>query len=296
MIYFVLCPPFHGATLLSLLLNNHSKVLSLGDTNPTREYDQTCACGQKVSKCEFWEHIREETDWSEDDPIPNMMQSYPMIVPHEGLNKAINTAFALTAQELGAFVWKLIKVPADNFKHDYQDFQEACQSWVEHDVFVDGEKSLLKFISAASMEFPVKGVIHLTRDPRAYVASCRKNKQEEMEVDQLALDWMIQHRRIGKYTQIFSDIPVLRLKYEDLTAKPQESMDKVFGFMGLETEKVVSEPKNPDKHHMLGPKMLREFDGTIKQDKSWEDSLSAGDLGLIRQRVRLFSLQLGYEM
>ena len=31
---FVVCPSFHGATLLALLLNNHSQISALGDMLP----------------------------------------------------------------------------------------------------------------------------------------------------------------------------------------------------------------------------------------------------------------------
>lgn len=55
---FVLYPSFHGVALLALLLNNHSKISCLGDTIPTRKFDQVCSCGKKVSVCEFWLSIR----------------------------------------------------------------------------------------------------------------------------------------------------------------------------------------------------------------------------------------------
>ena len=57
---FVLCPSFHGASLLAILLNNHSKIISLGDTIPTRKTaDFSCSCGRLIENCTFWSHIED---------------------------------------------------------------------------------------------------------------------------------------------------------------------------------------------------------------------------------------------
>ena len=52
-IYCILCPSYHGATLLSLLLGNHTKVFSLGDTIPTEPFPIRCGCGAPFDRCEF---------------------------------------------------------------------------------------------------------------------------------------------------------------------------------------------------------------------------------------------------
>ena len=58
--YFVLlCPSFHGATMLSALLSNHSAICSAGDGNPaTRDPNLIpCKCGRKIASCDFWQGI-----------------------------------------------------------------------------------------------------------------------------------------------------------------------------------------------------------------------------------------------
>ena len=51
-------------------------------------------------------------------------------------------------------------------------------------------------------------------------------------------------------------------------------MNCVFDFFGIENEKVVSGPKWPNKHHMIGNRMLFNFDGTINEDIGWQEKLS----------------------
>ena len=52
-----LCPSYHGATLLSLILGNHSKVEALGDTVPTTAFNHQCGCGNYVAECDFWKGL-----------------------------------------------------------------------------------------------------------------------------------------------------------------------------------------------------------------------------------------------
>jgi hypothetical protein len=56
--YFVLSPSYHGATLLSKLINAHPELTALGVTYPSNGFDQVCGCGKKVSECPFWQAIK----------------------------------------------------------------------------------------------------------------------------------------------------------------------------------------------------------------------------------------------
>lgn len=87
--YFVLCPGFQGATLISLILNNHSQLFALGDTNPTRRYDQRCACGERVSLCNFWQGLRRHADTDRFKSYENMLPIYPKFVPNHKVNQVL---------------------------------------------------------------------------------------------------------------------------------------------------------------------------------------------------------------
>jgi hypothetical protein len=178
----------------------------------------------------------------------------------------------LVADKLGQAVWRTAGKPARRFHDTYADFMQACRSWAPHEVFVDGEKSLLKFMSVASMGFPVKGVIHVTRDPRGYVASAQKYV-EGATTEQLVMEWADHHRRIQRFVGMFGKVPSMTLRYEDLSDSPQQVMGQVFEFMGLDRQQVVCAPKDPRKHHMIGNKMLQSFDGTVRRDRTWETVL-----------------------
>ena len=58
--YFaLLCPSYHGATMLSALLSNHSQICSAGDGNPGwRDPNRIpCKCGRSIAVCDFWQGL-----------------------------------------------------------------------------------------------------------------------------------------------------------------------------------------------------------------------------------------------
>ncbi len=75
--YFVLSPSYHGATLLSKLINAHPELTALGDTYPSNAFDQVCGCGVRVSVCPFWQAVKAEVGA---DRYPNtrvVLPQYP---------------------------------------------------------------------------------------------------------------------------------------------------------------------------------------------------------------------------
>ena len=292
-IVFILCPAYHGATLLSLLLNNHGRVFTLADTNPTREYDQGCTCGKMVSTCDFWEGVRASVGWREAQDLPNLMPLYPMFSRNEVLNKSLNTALSVTAAKAGKGIWNIGGKPARSFQIMYRNFLKYCQGIAHHEVFVDGEKSLLKFMTVASMGFPVAGVIHLVRDPRGYAHSCRKYFPDR-SMEDIAKDWATHHARIRRFTGLFPDIPVLTVRHEDLASTPQAEMDRVFDFMGLASQEVVCPPVDLRKHHLMGNKMLAAFDGSVQADDAWQKTLSPADCQTVMTAAGPLAGEFGY--
>lgn len=274
MIVFVLCPAFHGATLLSLLLNNHSQILAFGDTNPVRAYDQVCTCGEKISTCAFWNSLIRENKMANNHGQSYIFPSLPEIVRNERLNKALNTFFALVANAFSApWIWKLIGRSAENFRQSYSDFLKACRDWVPHAIFIDGEKNLLKYIVVKSMGFPVAGVIHVLRDPRGYARSYAQDVAPR-PYRWIGRDWRRQHRLIRIFSRLFSGKKRISVKYETLATQPEETMRQIFDFLNLELEQVICKPRFPNKHHMVGNIMLSNFNGTISDKMTWKEELS----------------------
>jgi hypothetical protein len=225
--------------------------------------------------------------------MPNLLPQYPYITRRKTLNQALDIVLSLAAQRLGKGIWRVAGKPPQQFRRTYGDFLGVCQSWAPHRVFVDGEKSVVKFVVAASMGFPVKGVIHLTRDPRAFMYSARKYLPDWTSQD-IVTAWTEQHGRILRFVAEFPDTPSMRLRYEDLAERPEQAMADILDFMGLRQEDVVCAPRNARKHHLIGNDMLRTFDGTVKPDKTWQTAMAAQDRDFVLAHTGALARTFGY--
>ena len=57
-IVFLLSAPYSGATLFSILLNQHPMISSDGEIFPyVRGTDETCSCGKKQKVCEYYSNV-----------------------------------------------------------------------------------------------------------------------------------------------------------------------------------------------------------------------------------------------
>lgn len=198
-IYFILAPDHHDTVSVSAALNDHPAILSLGRGNPSRTHDETCSCGEAVSACPFWSKMKEaaENDESIEEervfPFPCILPHIPVLMEKDAMNKVIVALLSVAANEVGYKIWRIATEGAERFFGMHDRFLAAAQEWYPHKVFVDGEGSTLKFMAMASMGFPVYGVFHLVRDPRAYVAEQRQ-KQPGVSVEKLVLEWVGRHR------------------------------------------------------------------------------------------------------
>lgn len=264
---FVLCPSFHGATLLSLLLDCHSDIVALGDTNPLRS-GADCSCGLRTTECAFWTELSTEASAGHFPRSAQLLPPVPQLVSHARANRQLNAAFAIGGICLSPRVWR----PVAQDVREYVEAWEAFRRFVLHTagarVFVDGEKNALKAMVAMGLGGRDVNVLHLTRDPRGYVHSYRQRNQM-LTPSEGAEDWVRSHRRILWVSRFLERGRYLHLRYEDLATAPAEAMSRVQEFLGLEGDSSRQDIASPQSHHLIGNRMLRQFSGTISNDEAW---------------------------
>ncbi len=272
-IYCVLCPSFHGATLLSLVLGNHSRILALGDTVPTNP-DHHCGCGALVSECEFWQQVGAVA------PRPELF-SVPM------LNQA-----AVIASSALAFRWgKTLRF--EPFARGVEHQLAVCQmfaAFAGRQIFVDGSKSVSRYSGLKAAGFPVRGVLHLLRDPRSFVAS---SKRKNVPVGQAAARWSGLHKTISLVIRLMGECE-LEIRYEELCLDPEEHLLRIQLWMGLEPESLLH--SLPNGRHWIGNRSMRTFDGTIVLRETWHDTLSRDELAKVEEICGPQARRLGYDL
>ena len=71
-------------------------------------------------------------------------------------------------------------------------------------------------------------------------------------------------------------------------------MCTIFNFYGYEYEDVITAPKYSKKHHLMGNKMVFEFDGTVKLDLSWKERLNPMEANDVLKLTQPLSRTMGY--
>ena len=262
--YFVVAPNFHGATLLGKLLNDHPEVMSLGDTYPSNQIDQICGCGERVSRCAFWQQVGADIDAERYRSRPHWLPDYPDI---RGGGKDRLLYNTLSPRRLGAMI------PDDRRKAFADDFRAFTTAVHLHGgrpqarVFVDGVKSISRVVALAACGVPIHGVIHLRRNPGDYIQSTMKQNGygERTRVRRL-INYRLFHNRACRTGREF---PYRSLTCEGLAEEPEATLNHVFRFIGVEPlplSRLITEGQERPWHFM-GNATLLHVDGAIRPSR-----------------------------
>jgi Sulfotransferase family len=302
---FVVCPSFHGATLLALLLNNHSRVSALGDTLPHRGAGHICACGELVDECSFWQTVSAGLDASRFANLPRLLPILPWplgrrlvegSVVHLSGSSRVNRAAGRVAGKLvdvGApAVWRVRPTLVSDFTAVCRSFYRFVLDMHGTSLFVDGKKNSRRAALLARELQPTADVriVHLVRDPRGFASSYRAHVGASLR--ESAWLWSELHRRMESLREL---APYSRLRYEDLCSDPDTELRRLFDFLRLAPEPVVTPPKYPEKHHLTGNNMLRRFDGRIELDTRWQAELNLSEQRTVLDCAGEFAKRMGYE-
>lgn len=251
--FFILGPAYHGAGTLAWRLNHHFDIFSLGTANPARGKGQLCSCGEPVENCPFWKIAEKALAFDEGEEVEfdTFLPPAPQITKRRNVNNWLNGIIAAMAQEATPKAWKMVYEQAERYLTLHNRFRDAIRDWTPHRAFVDAERSTVKFMVMASMGFPVRGVIHLVRDPRSYVAVMKKFYPESA-VEKTTLEWASAHERIRRLESLFPSIPFMTVRYEDMAEDPDGTFDKVVDFMDQKLAVREELTIGSSKNHMVG--------------------------------------------
>lgn len=85
------------------------------------------------------------------------------------------------------------------------------------------------------------------------------------------------------------------MRYEDLCSDPEAELLRLFDFLQIAPEPIVTAPKYPAKHHLIGNNMLRTFDGQVKLDTRWRTELTGAEQHTVLDCAGEFARRMGYE-
>jgi hypothetical protein len=261
------------------MLGNHSKVLSLGDTVATQP-NHHCGCGALVSECPFWRRINAGSN--RDAAAATVPRPELFVSPR--LNQAATILTAIAAFRLGK------RVSYRSFAKGVDHQLVVCREFRDFDLFIDGFKSVSRYCALKAAGFPVRGVIHLLRDPRSFVAS---SKRKNVPVKQAAWQWSSMHATISRVTRLMGE-RVIEIRYEELCASTEPHLLRLQSWMGLDPEPLLH--AFPPDRHWVGNRTMLAFDGTVALRESWRERLSEADRAEIERVCGWQASAWGYNL
>ena len=259
--YFVLAPNFHGATILSMLLNFNRSIVSLGDTYPSNLFDQVCGCGKLVSKCSFWKEVKSRVDCKRYENCSKILPIYPEI-----LNKRIDK-YIYNILNTNCLRKLIDDKRMLTFSNDYLSFEKAVfdkKSDGQATVFVDGVKSISRVKALISAGVKCDGIIHLVRDPGDFAKSSMKQFNGGLKtLIQSSLIWRFYHNRVKSLSK---EVPYLQISYEHLCEKTDCNLSKAFNFLNVQPVGLMQLLKlNNNKWCFMGNSSVFNFNGELKR-------------------------------
>jgi len=293
---------FTGSTLLGTLLNEQPDCASIGaavgliaraDLSTYR-----CSCGRLFRECEFWHSIAART---RELGHPVNVFSTNHWNTHLRLSSK-RLANAALVRSLGwdgltrlrdAVVFKAPRVRAAITQMGWNTWSlaTAVLEKAGKSVFVDTSRDHQRPKYLAMHPRLDLKVIHLVRDPRGNSASIIKHTGADAA--RAARQWKHYNVEAARVRQYLPAESWMSLRYEDLCADPAGVLNRIADFLGVDRARPDQAVPQPESH-IIGNKARLRGRTEIREDRSWEATLSPTDLARIARIVGPTSHSFGF--
>lgn len=288
---------YSGATLLTILLNANSRIVSNGesmffDDNDARRYD--CSCGKYIDECEFYEattgHMRlpDGARWDKQLFVQ---------VPHFSRKPLLRSLLHSPRLECGlrhGFIGVIPPYRAirDRFLDAQLQFFANARRLSGASIYLDGTKSIRRAQLFARDDRSELKALHLVRDGRGFCASYVKNMRPVPSWSDAAKAWVSYVVQVDQFSSAFPAVPVLVVRYEDMCRATAETVRAVCQFLEIPYEEPGADMMKDA--HILGNRMRRTFNGAIVEDTSWKERLDGSTQTELTSLMKRQLQQFGY--
>lgn len=294
---FLLANWYSGATLLTLLLDRHPRVLSNGEGfyHPFPQPDITCSCGVNIRSCEFYRDAAAGM-WAGNDYDEQLFRLTPALFKHQPFRGlADSTRFA------GKWRREVIRsIPGvrsryDRFVQAHIEFMTRALKVAQARLYLDGTKSLRRAeIFLSEPGFRSSPILLLVRNPLSWCASWmdKHDNRGETGLSVAAHKWNEYVRRAFLLEKRFPASRFRVLRYEDLCNYPDRELAAVEDWLGLKSQRVLTGSRRTP--HILGNRMRFRFDGIVRPPTDRSRQLSREQQQEIVRRCRGWMQEVGY--
>ena len=271
-----------GSTILDMLLQQHSDIISAGALNNIYDWQlksEKCSCENYLSDCEFWSDVLTGNNILANSKSP--FEARTLQFKFERLSS----------------LWKLVagfhsELEETSYREGMNELYGNIADVASVNFVVDSSKSTRDCTGRALALGKVAGMplksIWLTRDGRGvgWSAIKRTGSDERKRSTELplinymraVLSWSMTNLLTGITTLFMKKGTYLHVRYEDLCQDPDKTLSQIGEFLELDMKEVIyatSGLGDISSGHNLGGNRLRfEKKVTLKPDLSWHKKLS----------------------
>ncbi len=272
-----------GSTILDIVLSNHPGLEGVGELINLPEKGwlkaEYCSCGRRVPDCSFWRRVGQ--NWGGNGKV--------------GVKRYLELQRSFMRYRHCPRLWRQRSGPSDEFREYsrrtgelYRAIREAGSSRM----IVDSSKNPVRALALSMMPEIDFYLLHLVRDCRGVAWSEKKsfNKDEQagLESDmpgrpawQTARAWTAVNLFCGWVKRRLPAERTMRLRYEDLVAKPRESLSRIADWIGLDFGQLmpgIDAGQELHKGHTVAGNRLRmQKRLRLKADIEWQRKLPSRD-------------------
>ena len=306
-VLFIATASYSGSTLLGLLLDQHPHVVSTSQLVHLPMYAArpdrgACTCGVAIGACPFWSAVADRLAPEAADPAATLaaLQIAPRPPARPGVLGRLDQ-LAVHAALLGAPPSSLVRLRPLFASLDavianaicFLEIVDAIRAERVGAVVVDASKDWSLQLALWAHAPQRVRFVHLVRDGRAVMASRMRRLGET--APQAARAWRV-HNRVLLRSQ--ARLPLgerMRLHYEELCRRPQESIRAVLRHAGLEAGELAVTLRRDDSHLVGGnPMRYRQDETEIEVDERWRVDLDAADLRVFERTAGRLNRRFGY--
>ena len=277
-----------GTTILEILLSNSEGLSGVGEiTHIFRDgfiNDVVCSCGQHVSNCEMWLHVKNGCEWPEEN------------------YQDIDELFAKIAWH-SHFPVVLLGLIGEKDKKRYRDINGCLFKKFSEisgaSVIVDSSKYAGRGLQLARM-FPDRvKVICLTRAPAGLVSAFGKSDADEQKPKSLISTFLyyVYTMTCFRIVKTLLGKRVLHVRYEELNSEPTQTLERIEGWCGhslSRSREYVSENQLLDVGHIVTGNRLRK-QGRVRFMPSQKTAKKEGVVAIfVVSIMNMYRLLLGF--
>ena len=318
---YILAASHSGSTLLTMLLNSHPEVATVGELSPGHMEDTSwylCSCGTRIRECTFWQYVASSMrkkgvtfdleNFGTAFRMPDSRIAARLLAPlHHGpaLELLRDTGLALLSR------WP-DRIPQIMRRNEI--LVELTLEYYHARLFVDkGNRAVrLKYL-LRDPSFDIK-VIRLVRDGRAVAltymdpagfadakdptrrggGSGGNRENERLSMAQAAYQWRRCNEEAVHVLRGLDKSKWIDVRYEQLCNDTDNTLARLLEFLRLDPDQRAPDFRSAE-HHVVGNGMRLDMTSDIQLDERWRSVLTEDHFQTFDRGAGKMNREYGYK-